>query len=126
MCAYFQSAVKCVIPPLILRTEINDVEWKKFIEALSPPFTPSLSLSLFLHLSPPLPHCAPLSVFMVALLSCSPTHHCSGWSRIINFRIMPMQRFSTAGHSVDSTENCKETQHTQGNRSKRILIFLTF
>lgn len=37
--------MKWVIPPLALRTESNDVEWKRFIEALSPPLTPSLSLS---------------------------------------------------------------------------------
>lgn len=34
-----------MIPPLALRTESNDVEWQRFIEALSPPLTPSLSLS---------------------------------------------------------------------------------
>lgn len=46
VCVYFQSALKWVIPPLGLRTESNDVEWKRFIEALSPPLTPSLSRSV--------------------------------------------------------------------------------
>lgn len=46
VCVYFQSAVKVVIPPPGLRTESNDVEWKRFMEALSPPLTPSLSLSV--------------------------------------------------------------------------------
>lgn len=45
---YFQSAVKWVIPPPGLRTESNDVEWKRFIEALSPPLTPPLPFSLSL------------------------------------------------------------------------------
>lgn len=46
VCLYFQSAVKWVILPSSLRTESNDVEWKRFIEVLSPPLTPSLTLFL--------------------------------------------------------------------------------
>lgn len=55
VCVYYQSAVKWVIPPPGLRTESNDVEWKRFIEALSPPLTLSLSLSMSVSGSVPSP-----------------------------------------------------------------------
>lgn len=55
-----------------------------------------LSQGPFLYLSLPLSRVSPSLSFIVALLSHSPTHYCSGWSRIINFRIMPMQRFSSS------------------------------
>ncbi len=51
MCVYFQSAVKWVIPPLGLRTKSNDVEWKRFIEALRAPLTASLCLKLYFSAS---------------------------------------------------------------------------
>lgn len=51
VCVYFQWAVKWAIPPRGLRTESNDGEWKRFIEALSSPLTPSLSTPLRLCFS---------------------------------------------------------------------------
>lgn len=51
VCVVFQSVVKTVILPRGLKSECNDVEWKRFIEALSLTRPPSLPHSLCLSVS---------------------------------------------------------------------------
>lgn len=82
--------------------------------SLTPPPSP---LPLFLNVLISL-------FFMMALLSRSPTHYCSGWSRIINFRIMPMQRFSTLNSFCGLDRNLYG--NTRKKRDLRVFSPLNF
>lgn len=133
MCVCFQSAVKWVIPPPDLRTESNDVEWKRFIEALNPPLTPPLSLSLYLSVS-----CS-ISSSLLSSSSMFPSLCFYGGiimslSHPLLFRLERNNKFQNHAdavfspsktHSVDSTETLHRN-NTRQQRLQHILLFFSF